>query len=141
MKTELTIPDPARAKDYFGDKLAFTTGPIELDRMIKEGANISIVDVREAEDYAKGHIPGAINLPKEKWDSLEGLQKDKVNVLYCYTIVCHLAASAAVRFAAEGFPIMELEGGFETWKEYGLEVEREAVNRLKKTASRVLHRH
>ena len=142
MKTELAIHDPAKAKQYFEDKLAFTLGPVELDHMIKEGTNINIVDVRAAEDYAKGHIPGAINLPKEKWDTLEGLEKDKVNVLYCYTMVCHLAAGAAAHFAGRGFPVMELEGGFETWKEYDLDVEGDgAVNRLKKTTSKLLHRH
>ena len=142
MKTELAIHDPAKAKQYFEDKLAFTLGPVELDHMIKEGTNINIVDVRAAEDYAKGHIPGAINLPKEKWDTLEGLEKEKVNVLYCYTMVCHLAAGAAAHFAGRGFPVMELEGGFETWKEYDLDVEGDgAVNRLKKTTSKLLHRH
>src|SRR5437870_11471561 len=132
MQTTLTrIHEPAKAKAYFENKLAFTTGPVELERMIKSGENnINVVDVRAAEDFAKGHIPGAINLPKEKWDTLEGLQKDRVNVLYCYTLVCHLAATAAVHFADKGYPVMELEGGFETWKEYDFEVEGEAVNRL-----------
>jgi len=36
---------------------------------------------------------------------------------------------------------MELEGEFEGWKEHHLDVDRDAVNRLKKTASRLLHRH
>src|SRR5258708_35968193 len=138
MKTELVIHDPAKARTYFEDKLAFTTGPVELDHMIKDGANINIVDVRAAEDFAKGHIPGAINLPREKWDTVEGLQREKVNVLYCYTQVCHLAATAAVQFAGKGYPVMELEGGFDTWKEYDLEVEGLAVNRLKKSTSRLL---
>ena len=141
MKTELTIHDPAKAKAYFGDKLAFATGPVELDRMMHEGANINVVDVRAAEDFAKGHIPGAINLPKEKWDISEGLQKDKVNVLYCYTQTCHLAANAAFQFASRGYPVMEMDGGFDAWKDADLDIEREAVNRLKKTANRFLHRH
>jgi len=141
MKTELSIHDPARAKAYFEDKLAFTTGPIELERMSKEESNINIVDVRDSEDFAKGHIPGAINLPKDKWESMEGLQKDKINVLYCYTQTCHLAATAAVRFAERGgYPVMEMEGGFAAWKGADLEVEGEAVNRLRKTTSRLLHR-
>src|SRR5438270_13569917 len=109
--------------------------------MMKEGANINIVDVRAAEDFAKGHIPGAISLPRENWDTLEGLQTDKPNVVYCYSITCHLAAGAAVRFADRGYPVVELEGGFESWKEHDLDIEREAVNRLKKTTSRLLHRH
>ena len=141
MQTSMTqIHDPARARAYFEQKTAFTTGPVELDRLIKSRDNhITIVDVREAEDFAKGHIPGAINLPKENWDSSSGLTKDKTNVVYCYTQVCHLAANACVAFASKGFPVMELEGGFETWKEYGLEVEEEPVNRMKSTSTQ--HRH
>ena len=142
MKTELKIPDPVRAKEYFEDKLSYTTGPVELDRLIKEnGSTIVVVDVREAEDFAKGHIPSSINLPHEQWDSLQGLQKDKVNILYCYTQTCHLAANAAVRFAERGYPVMEMDGGFEAWKEAELEVEKEPINRLRRTTSRLLHRH
>jgi len=99
MVTKMKINDPAKAREYFEAKMAFTTGPVELERMIRQGENINIVDVRAAEDYAEGHIPGAVNLPKDKWDSLSGLRKDKINVLYCYSQVCHLAATAAVEFA------------------------------------------
>ena len=67
MQTSTTrIHDPARARAYFEDKLAFTTGPVELDRWIKAGEdNLVVVDVRAAQDFAKGHIPGALNLPRE----------------------------------------------------------------------------
>ena len=134
--------DPARARAYFEDKLAFTTGPVELDRWIKTGQdNLLIVDVRAAEDFAKGHIPGAINVPKEKWDNPQGLNRDKTQVVYCYTQQCHLAANACVRFAGKGYPVMELEGGFETWKENELDVEEASTNRLKNSEERVASRH
>jgi rhodanese-related sulfurtransferase len=137
----LMMPDPALAKEYFEQKLSFTTGPVELDRMIKSGEDIIVIDVREREDYLKGHIPGALSLPKDEWGSLKGLSKDKTNILYCYTAVCHLAATAAVEFAGKGFPIMELDGGFEEWKENDLDVEGESVNRLlKQTKDKFLHR-
>jgi rhodanese-related sulfurtransferase len=121
--TAITPNNPTQAKQYFEDKMQFTTGPVELDRMMKQRQNIQIIDVRAAEDYEKGHIPGAINLPHEQWDQMTGLSKDKQNVLYCYSQVCHLAATAAVQFAGAGYPIMELEGGWETWKDYEMPVE------------------
>ena len=124
MATKMMISDPQKAKEYFEAKISFTTGPVELERMMKQGENINIVDVRAAEDYAEGHIPGAVNLPKDKWHSLDGLRKDKTNVLYCYSQVCHLAATAAVEFASKGFPVMELEGGFRVWKEHDMEIEK-----------------
>jgi|SRR5437660_8384325 len=119
----MRFQDPAKAREFFEQKMTFTTGPVELNRMLKD-ENINVIDVRAAEDFAKGHIPSAVNLPKDKWDSAQGLKKDKINVLYCYTQQCHLAANAALELASRGFPVMELEGGFETWKEYELEVEK-----------------
>jgi len=51
-----------------------------------------------------------VNLPKDRWSSLQGLRKDR-------------AVSAAVRFAGEGFPVMELDGGWRWWKNDGFDVE------------------
>ena len=124
MATKLMIGDPQKAKEYFEAKISFTTGPVELERMMKQGENINIVDVRAADDYAEGHIPGAVNLPKDKWQTLDGLRKDKTNVLYCYSHVCHLAATAAVEFASKGYPVMEMDGGFRAWKEHDMEIEK-----------------
>ena len=122
METSVKITDPAKAKAYFEAKMAFTTGPVELDRMIK-AQEIILVDVRAEEDYAEGHIPSAVNLPKTKWNSPSVLRKDKVNVLYCYSQTCHLATKAAVEFSGKGYPVMELEGGFATWKEKEFDIE------------------
>jgi rhodanese-related sulfurtransferase len=123
MATPVMTNDPAKAKEFFEAKMAFTTGPVELERMMKN-KEVNIVDVRAAEDYAQGHIPGAVNLPKDQWSSLQGLCKDKMNVLYCYSQVCHLAATAAVQFAGQGYPIMELDGGWRWWKDDGFDVEK-----------------
>jgi rhodanese-related sulfurtransferase len=124
MSALLKKNDPEKARQFFADKIQFTTGPVELARNLKN-PDVRVVDVREAEDYQKGHIPGAINLPHDKWDTLEGLRKDALNVLYCYTQQCHLAATAAVEFASKGFSVMEMDGGFEAWKDNDLQIERE----------------
>jgi rhodanese-related sulfurtransferase len=116
--------DPARARAFFEQKVAFTTGPVELSHAIEGHENIVVVDVREAEDFAKAHVPGAINLPNGTWDNPEGLQKDATNVVYCYTQQCHLGAKACVKFASQGYPVMEMDGGFEAWQENELETEK-----------------
>ena len=123
MATQVLTNDPVKAKEYFQAKMTFTTGPIELERLLK-GREVNVVDVRAAEDYAEGHIPGAVNLPKDKWQTLEGLRKDKTNVLYCYSHVCHLAAAAALEFAGKGYPVMEMDGGMRTWREHESDVEK-----------------
>ncbi|MEO8046552.1 MAG: rhodanese-like domain-containing protein [Nitrospirota bacterium] len=45
--------------------MAFATGPVELERMMKK-REVNVVDVRAAEDYVGGHIPSAVNLPKDR---------------------------------------------------------------------------
>lgn len=67
MATKLKISSAAKAKKYFQDKMACTTGPVELERWVKQGKPVNIVDVQASEDFAEGHIPGAVNLPKAQW--------------------------------------------------------------------------
>jgi rhodanese-related sulfurtransferase len=116
--------DTRAARDYFAQKLAFVTGPFELDGQIKRKEAITIVDVRLPSDYGAGHIPGAINLPQGKWHTLAGLSKDRTAVIYCYSQTCKLAAAAAVEFASAGIAVVEMEGGFEAWQKSNLPVEK-----------------
>ena len=79
-----------KAVEYFGQELAFTTNPYGVKTAIdNQEKNILIVDVRSAEAYAKGHIPGAINIPgdqfnyfKGSYDTFPGLKKDKVHLMH-----------------------------------------------------------
>ncbi len=116
--------EPEKAKKYFEKKLEFTASPADLKRAIDENQPIVVVDVRMKEDFDKGHIPGAIHLPQAKWGSAEGLSKDRLNIVYCYSQTCHLAAQAALRFAEMGYPVRELEGGMKAWQQHGYEVEK-----------------
>jgi rhodanese-related sulfurtransferase len=115
--------DLEQAKAFFAAKVAFTTGTHEVSGMIERGDDVVVVDVRLPSDFRQGHIPGAINLPNGKWHKTEGLSRDKTNVLYCYSQTCHLAALAAVELASQGYPVVEMEGGFATWEAGGYAVE------------------
>lgn len=117
--------NPQEAVKYFEAKLNFTTGPIEVSHWLEENAPIQVIDVRAREDFEKGHVPGAISIPRGQWQNPKGLSKDKTNVIYCYSQTCHLAASAALEFAKKGFSVVEMEGGFNAWQKAQLEV---AVN-------------
>ncbi len=112
-----------KAVEFFEQKLEFTTGPVELKGMLDRGEAVTVVDVRAPEDYAKGHIPGAVNLSREKWDRPEGVSHEHENVVYCYSQQCHLAAKAALELARHDIKVVELEGGFDTWKGHGFPVE------------------
>lgn len=123
MQTPTRNQDIDRAKQYFQDKMDFTTGPVELNRWREGAKEVNIVDLRAEEDFLGSHIPGAVNLPKDKWNTFEGLSNEKVNVLYCYSQTCHLAPNAAVLFADKGYPVMEMEGGFKSWENHHLPIE------------------
>ncbi len=124
MKSTLTR-NTEKAKEYFENKMAFTTGPVEAEAMLKKNSDMQIVDVRYADDYKKGHVPGAVSLPPEEWPkAAEKLDKNKINIIYCYSHVCHLAARAAAKFAALGYPVMEMDGGFKAWVDHKLKVEK-----------------
>ena len=122
---ESSLQDSAKAVEYFENELNFKTNPhgvkAVLDGKIK---NVTIVDVRAAKDFAKGHIPGAINIPFEKYNGFEGaetefpgLRKDGFNYIYCYEQLCNLSQMAAKKFASLGYPVKEIAGGFDAWKE------------------------
>lgn len=109
--------DTRRAHDYFASKMAFTTGPVELQRAI-DNNEVQVIDVRAAKDYAEGHIPGSTSLPRSEWEDASSLSKDRPNVLVCYSPVCHLAKHAAMLFSDQGYPVIELDGGMREWRQH-----------------------
>ncbi len=59
----------------------------EFVEMVVAGTPMTILDIRTAEDYAKGHVKGAVNVP---WgpaiaENLAAIPTDKPVFLYCYT--------------------------------------------------------
>ena len=93
--------------------------------------NITLVDVRAAKNYAEGHVPGAINLPFDKFSRFEGtekefpeLRKDGFNYIYCYELGCNLATKAARKLASLGYPVKEMKGGFNAWKDHSYPIEK-----------------
>lgn len=107
--------DSEAAEDFFAEKLAFTLGPVELKKMLADN-KVKLIDVRRKEDYDEGHIPGAISIPKEELtEKITQLSNQDVHVIYCYNQQCHLGAAAALILAKNGYPVMELDGGFEVW--------------------------
>jgi len=118
------------AREFFAQRLNFITGPFELDGQIKRGETLTLVDVRLPKDFRAGHIPGAINLPNGKWHTLAGVAKDRPAVVYCYNQTCKLATAAAVEFASQGISVVEMEGGFDTWRKYGLPIENQKTGTI-----------
>lgn len=118
LKLENITKNTHRAKEYFENKIAFTVGPVELKKILEEDRDsIELIDVRLKEHYDSGHIPSAISIQgKDIEMNLSKLSKHKINVLYCYSQQCHLAAKSALILAKNDYPVLELEGGFNEWK-------------------------
>lgn len=59
--------------------------PTALDQLIKSSAaTITIVDVRDPEEFTEGHIPGAVNIPVANFASQSSaLDKEKKIIVYC----------------------------------------------------------
>ncbi len=113
-----------RAEDFFANRLAFTLGPVELKKMQAEN-KVKLIDVRSKNDFEESHIPHAISIPKDEIkNKMQELSPLDVHVVYCYNQQCHLASSAALELSKNGYPVMELEGGFDVWiNDFQFEIE------------------
>jgi rhodanese-related sulfurtransferase len=122
------VQDLEKAEKYFDYILEVTTNPF-LTKQVVDGevANVTIVDLRDAEDFKKGHIPGAINITNIKDADVKefpGLRKDGYNFVYGYSNACLLPQIAGKKFTSLGYPVKAMSGGFHTWKEYEYPVEK-----------------
>jgi rhodanese-related sulfurtransferase len=87
------------------------------------GEAVVIVDVRPPEEYAAGHIPGAISLPlPELTERFRELPRDAEVVAYCRGPYCVLAPEAIQVLRERGFRTRRLEDGFPEWRLAGLPV-------------------
>jgi rhodanese-related sulfurtransferase len=94
--------------------------PAEAARLIDEGA--FLVDVREPDEFAAGHAPGAVNMPLEQLDP-DAVPRDRLIITTCRT--GRRGAKAAARLLAAGFDVRNLAGGMTAWAAAGLPVVRD----------------
>jgi len=99
--------------------------PVDRDVLltkVREGA-VTVLDVRPAEEYRAGHIPGALSIPlKELERRLSDLPRDREVVAYCRGPYCVLAVEAVEILRSRGFSAFRLEENVQDWREEGLPV-------------------
>ncbi|MBI3727514.1 MAG: rhodanese-like domain-containing protein, partial [Burkholderiales bacterium] len=88
-----------------------------------------LLDVRSPESYAKGHVPGAINLLKGKIiaSKLASYPPDTLFVTYCAGPHCNGATKAAIRLAQLGRPVKIMIGGITGWIDEGFSLTTEVA--------------
>lgn len=95
----------------------------ELLARMHEGS-VTLLDVRSHEEFALGHLPGAINIPAEELERrFAELPADQEIVAYCRGPYCILSVDAVAALRAKGLQARRLENGFPDWKAAGLDVE------------------
>jgi rhodanese-related sulfurtransferase len=85
-----------------------------------------VVDVRDASEYAGGHVLGAKNVPLARIDAAGAdlaKRKEKPVIVYCAT--GERAGKAAASLKKQGFTrVFNLSGGLKAWQDAGLPVEK-----------------
>jgi rhodanese-related sulfurtransferase len=121
-----TLDSKARA-NFYRTKMEAEWGPYDLKHALDENSNrVIVLDTRDAESFAKEHIPQAINIPTAELSGrLNELSLEKDIVPYCWSVVCHLATRASLLLAEKGYRVHELAGGIEYWKHYQFPLEKE----------------
>jgi rhodanese-related sulfurtransferase/DNA-binding transcriptional ArsR family regulator len=119
------LPDAEAARDaYLGsDEPAEPVSRAELLRRAEAGEAL-VIDVRPAEEYAAGHIPGAVSIPLAELPIRLGeLPADNQIVAYCRGAYCVLARDAVRLLRAAGRPARPLSEGMLEWRLDGQPVE------------------
>ena len=88
----------------------------ELARRLKRGRDVVVIDVRPAEEYVAGHLPGAISVPlTELHRKMKELPKDKEIIAYCRGPYCAFSHVAVALLRKRGFRARRLEEGLPEW--------------------------
>jgi len=94
----------------------------DLLERVRDGL-VTVLDVRPPEEYAQGHVAGALNVPLDRLqERLKDLPTDREVVAYCRGPWCVLSFEAVARLREAGFDARRLQDGLPEWRRAGLPV-------------------
>jgi rhodanese-related sulfurtransferase len=108
------------------------TALVEIDRgalweKLQSGAAFVLVDALSPISFAGVHLPGAVNVPPDRVDSLAELRipdRETEVVVYCQNWDCDSSVEVAERLVALGYRnVLHYAGGKDDWREGGLPLE------------------
>lgn len=123
--TAIPAADSPLALTHFREQFAFETDCWDThDAMQSPRPGFVLLDVRNPDLYARGHLPGAVSLPHRKIIASRVAQwpQDTLFVVYCAGPHCNGAARAAVRLAELGRPVKLMAGGVAGWMDEGFDL-------------------
>lgn len=114
MQAVLERPETISVQDYFEDLKQGRNNLISCEQLEKEldkdPTGLYLLDIRKPEDFEKGHIEGAINIPwAEVGEYLEDIPKDQRIVVICYSGQTAGQLTGIMRLL--GFRVCSLKGG------------------------------
>lgn len=109
---------------YFSSKDDFEPVPAaELLDRVRRGL-VTVLDVRPPQEYAAGHVPGAVNIPLHQLEKrLRELPKRKEVIAYCRGPFCLMSYEAVQLLRKKGMKARRLQDGMPEWRIAGLPVE------------------
>ncbi|HYF88601.1 rhodanese-like domain-containing protein [Azospirillum sp.] len=124
--TEIPAASAADAAAHFARKLSFETDCWDVHESLKSGTpDFVLLDVRGPAAFARGHVPGALNLPHGKITERRMMEwpEGTLFVVYCAGPHCNGADRAALRLARIGRPVKLMIGGVTGWIDEDFELE------------------
>ena len=117
---------------HFEGSLRFETDCWDVNHGLTTGQrDFVLLDVRGAEAFARGHVPGAVHLPHGKIveSRMREFPAGTLFVTYCAGPHCNGATRGAIRLATLGRPAKIMIGGVTGWLDEGfaLEASQQAV--------------
>ncbi|MER8485152.1 metalloregulator ArsR/SmtB family transcription factor [Mesorhizobium sp. M1322] len=110
--------------DYFRARDAME--PVSRDDLVSRlhDGMVTVLDVRPEDEFAVGHLPGALNIPLAELERRLGeLEADREVIAYCRGPYCVLSFEAVAALRERGYLVRRLEDGYPEWKAAGLPVE------------------
>jgi rhodanese-related sulfurtransferase/DNA-binding MarR family transcriptional regulator len=110
-------------RSYFEDRDGLEA--VSRDELLSRSraGTVTILDVRPEDEFALGHLPGAVNIPLRALEKrLSELDPSKEIVAYCRGPYCVLSYEAVAALRKRGFIARRLEDGLPEWRAAGLPV-------------------
>jgi rhodanese-related sulfurtransferase/DNA-binding transcriptional ArsR family regulator len=110
-------------RSYFNDRDSLE--PISREELLQRSraGNVTVLDVRPEDEFALGHLPGAVNIPLRALEvRLSELDPSQEIVAYCRGPYCVLSYEAVAALRARGFTARRLEDGLPEWRAAGLPI-------------------